>query len=267
METKTYMDRFLDFAWTYGPKLASALLLLVVGFWVIRKATDVFSTFLKSRQVDDSLRPFLTSLIDILLKIGLVLVVAGQVGLETTSFIAVFSALAFSVGLALQGSLGNFASGILILMMRPYRVGDWVRVEDRLGRVEEINIFNTLLITEHGIRLIVPNGKMTEGLIENMAHLGEVQAEINLLVDAQTPLEQLREAAAAAELHNPWRLENRTSEVAVTEMTRDDMKVDIAWWTTGAHYLSTVDFMYESLRSEFEKRGIRMAKVFRREEG
>jgi small conductance mechanosensitive channel len=266
METKTYIDRIVDFAWVYGPKLASAILLLLIGFWIIRRVTNLFNAFMKSRHVDDSLRPFLVSFIDILLKIGLLLVVAGQVGLETTSFIAVFSALAFSVGLALQGSLGNFASGILILLLRPYRVGDWVRVDERLGRVEEINIFNTIMVNEHGIRLIVPNGKMTEGIIENMVQNSVVSAEIKMIVDAGTSMAALREATVAAEARNPWRVEGKEPEVVITDISRDDMKVEIAWVTNGEHYSATLDYMFEALREEFEKHDIRMAQILRREE-
>lgn len=123
-----------------------AALILFIGLWVIRRLTRGFEQFLKARKVDDSLRPFFVSLNDVGPKVVLLLVVAGMVGLETTSFIAIFSAIAFSVGLALQGSLGNFASGVLILLFRPYKVGDLITVSGLSGRVTEIQIFNTILL-------------------------------------------------------------------------------------------------------------------------
>ena len=126
VETKTYAfsERLINFAWAYGPSILMAIALLVVGLWVIKRLVRGFDVFMRKRKLDDSLRPFFLSLLDVGMKVILLLVVASMVGLETTSFIAIFSALAFSVGLALQGSLGNFASGVLILLFRPYKVGD-----------------------------------------------------------------------------------------------------------------------------------------------
>lgn len=265
MEQKTYIDQLYNFALDFGPKVLAALLLLVVGLWVIRRLVTSFEAVLKRRKVDESLRPFLLSLIDVALKVALLLVVASQIGIETTSFIAIFSAVAFAIGLALQGSLGNFASGVLILLFRPYRVGDLLTVEGQTGYVAEIQIFNTVLMTEHGKKVIIPNSKMTEGAIENIAMGEAVQVEISLLLDSKTPLEAIREAADVAAAGCPWLLVERKSEVVVSGLSRDDMKVDIAWWTIGEHYIQTLDFMYEALRTEFSHRGIQMAKERRRE--
>lgn len=265
MEQKTYIDQIYNLALQYGPKVLMALLILVIGLWVIRRITQSMSSFLQKRHVDESLRPFLTSLLDVALKVALLLVVAGQIGIETTSFIAVFSAVAFAVGLALQGSLGNFASGVLILLFRPYRVGDLIKVEDKSGYVTEIQIFNTILLTEHGKKIIIPNGKITEGSIENIAHGVEVQVEVSILLDSSTSLAAVREAAEAAAQRCPWRLPDHATEVVLSGISRDDMRADIAWWTTGEHYIHTLDFIYEALREEFETRGIKAAKERRRE--
>jgi small conductance mechanosensitive channel len=177
----------------------------------------------------------------------------------------VFSAVAFSVGLALQGSLGNFASGVLILLFKPYKVGDLLTVESWTGYVTEIQIFNTVLKTDHGKMIIIPNSKMTEGAIENIMHDAEVQSEISLLPDADNDLAHVREAAEAAALRCPWRLDTHSTEVVVTGLSRDDMKTEISWWTLGRHYIQNMDYMHEALREEFQARGIRMAKERRRE--
>ncbi len=266
MEQKTYIDQLYNMLLEYGPKVVAALLLLIIGLWVIRRITASFRTMLKRRQVDDSLRPFLASMVDVGLKVALLLMVAGQVGIETTSFIAIFSAVAFAVGLALQGSLGNFASGVLILLFRPYRVGDLISVEDKLGYVTEIQIFNTILTTDHGKKIIIPNGKMTDGAIENIENGVDVQVEIALLVDSNTNLSAVRAAADAAAVRCPWRLPEHATEVVVSGLSRDDMKVEIAWWTTGANYIHTLDYMHEALKEEFAVQGIQLAKERRREE-
>ena len=265
MEQKTYIEQFYQAIFKYGPQVVAAILLLIVGLWVIRRITATFQMALQKRKVDESLRPFLTSLIDVALKVALLLMVAGQVGIQTTSFIAVFSAVAFAVGLALQGSLGNFASGVLILLFRPYRVGDLLNLEGKIGYVTEIQIFSTILTTDLGKKIIIPNGKMTEGAIINVPMGAEVQAEISLLLDSGTNLSSLREAVEAAAGRCPWGLTGRAPETVITGLSRDDMKTDIAWWTSGEHYLLTLDFMPEALREEFQARGIQLAKERRRE--
>jgi len=265
MEQKTYIDQLYNMLLEYGPKVVAAFLLLIIGLWIVRRITASFRSMLKRRQVDDSLRPFLASMVDVGLKVALLLMVAGQVGIETTSFIAIFSAVAFAVGLALQGSLGNFASGVLILLFRPYRVGDLISVADKLGYVTEIQIFNTILTTDHGKKIIIPNGKMTDGAIENIENGVDVQVEIALLVDSNTNLSAVRAAADAAAVRCPWRLSERETEVVVSGLSRDDMKVEIAWWTTGANYMQTLDYMHEALKEEFAVQGIQLAKERRRE--
>lgn len=265
MEQKTYIDQLYNLLLEYGPKVLVALLLLVIGLWVIRRITASFREMLKRRQVDDSLRPFLSSLVDAGLKVALLLMVAAQVGIETTSFIAIFSALAFAVGLALQGSLGNFASGVLVLLFRPYRVGDLILVDGKFGTVTEIQIFNTVLQTDHGKKIIIPNSKMTEGAIENIEHGVPVLTEITLLLALDTQIPAVREAAEAAAMNCPWRLTDRGVDVVVVGLSRDDMKVDIAWWTTGEHYIDSLDFMHGALLLEFSARNIQLAKERRRE--
>ncbi|MBK9339148.1 MAG: mechanosensitive ion channel [Lewinellaceae bacterium] len=265
MEQKTYLEQINGLLFQYGPKVVSALLILFVGLWVIRRISGSVDALVRKRQIDDSLRPFFISLVDVALKVALLLVVAGQVGIETTSFIAVFSAVAFAVGLALQGSLGNFASGVLILLFRPYRVGDLLEVEGHIGCVSEIQIFNTVLITDHAKKIIIPNSKITEGAITNIAKGSEVLAEITVLLDSATSAPALREAVDAAAARCTLLVANRPPEVVITGISRDDMKVDIGWWTLGEHYIGTLDFIHEALRDEFETRSIRLAKERRRD--
>ncbi len=265
MEPKTYVQHLTDFAWTYGPKLLTALVILIVGLWVIRRLSRAFDSFLRMRNVDESLRPFFASLVDVAMKVALLLVVAGSVGLETTSFIAVFSAVAFSVGLALQGSLGNFASGVLILLFKPYKISDLLTVAGRTGQVTEIQIFSTVLKTNHGKIIVIPNSKMTEGAIEKITHNSEIQSHVSVLLEADSDLQRVREATQAAAEKCPWRLENHPIGVSVTGISRDDLEVDISWWTLGQHHAQNMESMYETLHTEFQSRGIKVAKERRRE--
>lgn len=265
MEPKTYIDHIVEFFWIYGPKILAAAVLFFGGLWLIRRMTRGFDNVLRHRHLDESLRPFFTSLADTAMKVALLLVVASTVGIQTTSFVAIFSAVAFAIGLALQGSLGNFASGVLILLFRPYRVGDLVTVVDKFGRVVEIQIFSTVLMTPQGKRIIIPNGKITENPIENIAEQSEVQVEVAILVTCDTSLEALREVAEEIALACPWSDKDKHASVQISGISRDDMKAQIAFWTTGAHYEDALSYLYEALRPSCDKAGIGLAKERRKE--
>jgi small conductance mechanosensitive channel len=265
MDTHVLIEKAIAFGWDYGPKVLAALVLLFGGLWAIRKMSNGFEHFLKVRKVDEGLRPFFTTLVDTGMKIALILMVASMVGIATTSFIAIFSAIAFSVGLALQGSLGNFASGVLILLFRPFKVGDFLTVADKSGKVVEIQIFSTILKTPSGKKIIIPNGKMTEGPIENIADSSEVQAEITLLLHAGANLDKVQEAAQIAAAKCPFALTEKPVEVKISGITRDDMKTQIAVWTMGQYYEETLHHFYEALRAAFQESGIELAKERRKE--
>ena len=265
MESQIYIEKIIAWAWVFAPKVLGAAILLFGGLWIIKRLTRGFDAFLRKRAVDESLRPFFTSMSDTGLKVVLIFMVANTFGIETTSFIAIFSAIAFSVGLALQGSLGNFASGVLILLFRPYKVGDHLNVADKTGRVTEIQIFSTVLMTPQGKRIVIPNGKMTEGPIENIEEGKPVQAEIALLLSPKTPLDWLRATVAEVASRCPVALQDRPASVQISGINRDDMKVQVAMWTMGEHYDDAVAFLYEELKSAFDTAGIELAKERRRE--
>jgi small conductance mechanosensitive channel len=233
--------------------------------WVIKRLTRGFDMFLRTKKVDPSLRPFFASLCDTGLKAILILMVASTIGIETTSFIAVFSAVAFSIGLALQGSLGNFASGVLILLFRPFRVGDLLSVSDKTGKVAEIQVFSTVLMTSSGKKIIIPNGKMMEGPIENIADGSDVQAEVSLLLNSKTPLDWLRATVDEVAARCPYSSGFGPAAVQISGMSREDMKVQIAVWTKGETYEETLHFLYEELKKAFEVAGIELAKERRKE--
>ncbi|MBC7778386.1 MAG: mechanosensitive ion channel family protein [Phycisphaerae bacterium] len=265
MDTKSMIDQAVTFAWVYGPKVLIALVLLFGGWWLIRRLTNGFDRFLHNRHVDDGLRPFFTSLADTAMKIVLILMVASTIGIATTSFIAIFSAIAFAVGLALQGSLGNFASGVLIMLFRPFKVGDQLKVLDKVGRVVEIQIFSTILKSSTGNRIIIPNGKMTDGPIENMVEHSEVQAEVTLLLQPGASLDKLQKAAEEAAAKCAHAIPEKEVSVKISGITRDDMKTQISVWTLGQYHDDTVNHFYEALRNSLGAAGIELAKERRKE--
>lgn len=236
------------------------------GLWAIRKFSEIFRKFLEQRRVDESLRPFFSTMIDVGMKVALMLIVAGQLGFETTSFIAVVSALAFAIGLALQGSLGNFASGVLVLLFKPYKVGDIVKVEDFVGRVTEIQIFNTVLITPDERRIIIPNGKITENAIENIAAEAPIRCEAIFHLKEATSIALVRATCDEVMRRTSNTLVERGSQVRITGYPMDSVKVHIGFWTTGKYYDAVQNMMYEELKLAFDQVGIELSAEDRPEE-
>jgi len=168
METvQEYSEKGVELLWEYGPKIVTALLILIIGSIIVGVVTRTFSRVLKKQNVDESLRPFLRSLLRALLVTLLVIVVASQLGIEMTSFVAILGAAGLAIGLALQGTLQNFAGGVMILLFKPYRVGDVIEAQGFIGSVKEIQIFVTILHTWDKKVIIIPNGKLSNDSIIN----------------------------------------------------------------------------------------------------
>lgn len=168
-EANRYVEMITEMAIAYGPRLALALVTLFVGLWIIGAISRGVNAGFERGGMEVTLRTFLNSMISIGLKVLLVISVASMVGIETTSFIAVLGAAGLAVGLALQGSLANFAGGVLILIFRPYKVGDFIDAAGVMGTVARIEIFSTILTTPDNKTIIVPNGAVSNGAITNFS--------------------------------------------------------------------------------------------------
>ncbi len=179
-KVKEYGGIALDNIITFAPKVLLVIIILWIGFKLIRKVGKLISKTLQKIQVSETMRPFITSLAETILKIALLLVAVSILGAKLSGLITVVAAMGFAVGIALQGSLGNFASGILILFLKPYEVGDWIQIDDKFGSVEEIGIFSTMLITPGSKTLIVPNSKITDDVVTNYSKKGIVRLELNV---------------------------------------------------------------------------------------
>lgn len=175
-----YMSDFADWAVAFTPKLILAVFILMIGFWVIKRLNKVFDISLEKAKMAPEVISFLSSLVNMALKIAVLLVAAGIIGFEMGSLVAVLAAVGFAVGMGLQGSLGNFASGIMIMVFKPYKVGDLVEVGDKFGKVESIKIFNTAVVTPGQKTHIIPNGQITEGVITNFSSKGHIHLELNV---------------------------------------------------------------------------------------
>ena len=162
-----YTTKAVELVIAYAPRVVLAIITLIVGLWLIGLITRVIRKAMEKTNADKTLIPFITNLASWLFKVLLFISVASMVGVATTSFIAVLGAAGLAIGLALQGSLGNFAGGVLILIFKPYNIGDLVETQGHLGVVKEVQIFNTILLTPSNKRVIIPNGAVSNGSIVN----------------------------------------------------------------------------------------------------
>ena len=163
-----------------APTILQAIAILVVGFWVIKKIKRILIFSLKKANLAPEVVSFLSSLIDIGLKLLLLIIFASFIGIEMTSLVAILAAAGFAVGLAIQGSLSNFAAGIMIMVFKPYKLGDWVEINEKFGKVESIQIFSTSIVTPGQKVVIIPNGKAMEGEITNFSSKGHIRLELQV---------------------------------------------------------------------------------------
>jgi len=163
------LDKLIDIGVQYGPKLVGAIIVLILGFWIVRGITKATVRMMTKRQVDPSLIPFLKGLISIILKVLVIISVLGMVGIQMTSFIAILGAAGLAIGLALSGMLQNFAGGVIILIFRPFKVGDFIDAQGHMGTVKEISIFTTVLNSVDKKVIIIPNGPLSTGSLTNFS--------------------------------------------------------------------------------------------------
>lgn len=194
IEVEKYYEAILAFFATYGVQLIAALIVLWVGLWVIKRISDFVHKMLMVRLQDETLAKFLSSATNITLKAMLFISVASMVGIKTTSFLAILGAAGLAIGMALQGSLANLAGGVMLLIFRPIRVGDYVGAQGHEGTVIEIGIFVTQLETFDKRHIILPNGPLSNGDLVNYTSSLERAVEITFGISYSDDMKAARDA-------------------------------------------------------------------------
>jgi len=240
----------------YAPTALGAIATLLIGFWIANRVTGLVRKLISRNRIDPTLTPFLTSLVNVGIKVMVLLAVAGMFGIETTSFIAIFSALAFAVGLALQGSLGHFASGVMLLIFRPYKVGDLVNIGGgNVGTVEEIQIFNTVLATLDNKRIIVPNGVVTSNIITNISGQGTIGVEMTFRIEESAEIDKARAIILEVGKSCPH-IEDKNFGIVVSGMDDDGINLACRPFSKSEHYWDTMFYMLENVKKELDKNDI-----------
>lgn len=239
----------------YGSRVLLAVITLAIGWWLINSLTHKVGRLLAMRNADQALQGFISNLANIILKVLLIVSVASMIGVETTSFVAAIGAAGLAIGLALQGSLANFAGGVLILLFRPFRIGDWIEAQGVSGTVDSIQIFHTVLRTGDNKTVIVPNGNLSNGIITNYNRQATRKVVFDVGVDYEADLQKAREVLL--ELAKDERvLTDPAPEVVISTLGDSSITVSLRAWVKTADYWSVMFMFNEMSRDRLKAAGI-----------
>lgn len=256
MNLDKYIDRIIHVLAEFTPVVISALLVLLIGLWVIKRIAIFSQRAFEKRDLDVSLRTFLRSLISIGLKIILIVTVAGMLGIGTASFVTILGAAGLAVGLALQGSLSNFAGGVLILIFKPYKVGDTIEAQGQTGEVREIQIFNTIMITADGRTVILPNGALSNGTIVNITRNGFIRLDIPVSVAVENDIEKVRSVIFSVLDKNDMILKTPSPIILIQRIAEGAVHIQVRPYCSYDNSTIVVSQTNEALKEEFKKHNI-----------
>jgi len=249
-------EKAIELLMIYAPRVVLAVLTLIVGLWIIGVVVKVSKKAMDSSKMDKTLVPFLSNLISWSLKILLFISVASMVGVATTSFVAVLGAAGLAIGLALQGSLANFAGGVLILIFKPYKVGDLIEGQGHLGVVKEVQIFNTILLTPNNKRVIVPNGAMSNGSIVNYSAEGTLRVDLVIGIAYESDIPKAKELLLQMVQSDSRVLKEPAPLVAVSELADSSVNLVVRPWCSFKDYWGVYFDSTENAKKVLEANGI-----------
>lgn len=253
---QTHIDQAIKFLWTALPNVIMAIIILIIGLWVIKFINRMVARFFDKADYDPSLESFLQSFISIGLKIMLFVVVITQLGVQSTSLVAIIGAAGLAIGLALQGSLANFAGGILILLFKPFKVGDYIAAQGVDGTVKEISIFTTKLTTFGNQVVIVPNGPLSNNNIINYNAQNTRRDNITVGIGYHSNIKLAKDILLQICTENKNILKNPAPEVYVAELADSSVKISLRFWAENGVFWDAHFHVLEELKLRFENSGI-----------
>ena len=249
-------DDFKAFAQTHliplGLNLLVALIIFIVGRQLAKIVLRGLDRFMERSGMDDSLRKFLRDVVYAIMIVAVVIAALDAVGVRTTAVIAVLGAAGLAIGLALQGSLSNFAAGVMLIILRPYKVGDLVMVGKYLGRVDAIRVFQTILITGDHREVTIPNGQIIAQPIENLTALGRRRVDLIVSVAQATDLHKVRQLLEAVVLSDKRIEQSPAPSIEIAEITDASIKLYLRPWTSVAHYTKVACDTMERIKTTME---------------
>ncbi|RIA10822.1 small conductance mechanosensitive channel [Flavobacteriaceae bacterium MAR_2010_72] len=256
MNLQAWIDKGFELLVDYGPKLLMAIIIWFIGSWIIKIILKGVRKSLEKGDYDISLKKFLLNLISWTLKIVLIVVVLGTVGVETTSFAAILAAAGLAIGLALQGSLANFAGGILIMLFKPFKVGDLIQAQGELGTVKEIEIFTTKLKSPDNKEIILPNGVLSNGNITNYTSHETRRIDLVFGVGYDSDIKTTKEVLMHQLVSHPKVLKEPAPLVALNQLADSSINFNVRPWVNTEDYWPVYYELMESTKQALDDAGI-----------
>lgn len=252
----TIYQKSIDLILVYGPKLIGAILVWVVGTIVIKFLSKAFVRLLDKRNIDPSLKPFLSGIIRALLKTMLVISVLGMLGVEMTSFVAILGAAGLAVGMALSGTLQNFAGGVMILIFKPFKVGDVIEAQGYIGSVSEIQIFNTILKTPDNKTIIIPNGGLSTGSMVNYSSEAQRRVDWTFGIGYGDDAAKAKQVLSTLLSEDERILNDPAHFIAVSALADSSVNFVVRAWVKAEDYWGVYFDMNEKVYNTFAKEGL-----------
>jgi len=256
MNSEEIVNQITGMAVLYGPKLIGAILVWIIGGWVIKVIGRVVKRALNKGGADPSLKPFLTGIVNGLLKVMLVITVLGMLGIEMTSFIAIIGAVGLAIGLAMSGTLQNFAGGVMILIFKPFKVGDVIEAQGYAGSVSEIQIFNTILKTPDNKTIIIPNGGLSTSSMINYSTEAKRRVDWTIGVGYGDDLDKAREVIKRLCDEDLRILKDPDVFIAVSALADSSVNFTVRAWVNAPDYWGVYFELNEKVYKTFAKEGL-----------
>jgi small conductance mechanosensitive channel len=250
------MEAIMALVTDWGLKILLALVVLIIGLWIIKMIMNAIVKTMAKKDVDPSLRVFLKSLLGMLLKIMLIISVISMLGVEMTSFVAILAAAGLAVGMALSGTLQNFAGGVMIILFKPFKVGDFIDAQGYTGSVKEIQIFNTILKTPDNKTVIIPNGGLSTGAMTNYSTEPQRRVDFTFGIGYGDDIDKARGVIDGLIAKDDRILKDPAPFVAVSELADSSVNFVVRVWADAGNYWGIFFDMTEAVKKSFDKAGI-----------
>ncbi|PIB33733.1 mechanosensitive ion channel protein [Gaetbulibacter sp. 5U11] len=256
MELQKWIDKGSEIIIEYTPKMLAAIAIWIIGAFVIKQVLRALKKLMLVRNYDESLQKFLLNLLRWVLKIVLIIVVLGTLGIETTSFAAILAAAGLAIGLALQGSLANFAGGVLIMLFKPFKIGDLIEAQGQVGVVKEIQIFTTKLTGLSNREIIIPNGSLSNGNIINFSTEGTRRVDLVFGVGYESDIKKTKAVLMSVLTANPKVLQTPEPTVNVLELADSSINFAVRPWCKAEDYWAVYFETTEQTKGALDAAGI-----------
>ncbi|MBN2012284.1 mechanosensitive ion channel [candidate division KSB1 bacterium] len=251
-----YLQVAIELAVKYVPKLLLAIVSLFIGLWIIKIFTKALRKSMVRGKIDISLHHFLTSMVNILLKVLVFVSVASMIGIQMTSFVAILGAAGLAVGLALQGGLANFAGGVIILINKPYKVGDYISTQGYSGTVKAIQVFHTVLTTPDNKTIIIPNGELSNSSMTNYSTEPTRRVDMTFGIGYSDDIQKAKEILKRLVEDESRVLKEPAYQIVLAELGESSVNFAVRVWSKKEDYWGIFFDMQEKVKQEFDKNNI-----------